>query len=524
MTRRKLIEMVRMAHSCNQVPPIAANFLRASAAIMLLFVAALGCAQTTSGKIMGTLTDQSGAVVAATEVTLVNLGTNDTRQVPTNASGLYQFVNVPPGTYRIKVQKQGFKTVTREPISLQVEGSVEIDLSLEVGSESESVTVTAGTPLIQAETASLGAVIDQRETNEIPLNGRNPMALAALVPGVVPQGQSMQNPTGTNIFAWGNYQIGGGMANQSVAFLDGSPMNAANGGLQALVPTQDSLQEFKVDTNNLSAEYGRFAGGAINFRTKSGTNELHGSAWEFLRNKVLNANTYFGNQAGLPNPPFTQNQYGFNIGGPIFFPHLYDGRNKTFFFVNWEGFGLRQGRGAAETVPTAAERTGDLSALGVPIYDPTTTCGASAGVQCGSGQQLYDRTAFPNATIPSYRLNSTALAYLSTFYPIPNAPGEGGQEYDLVSMPKHPAATIIRRWCTSIRMSRISNTSADATRIRPMTIYLSIRTVRVSVRTVAARTLAQIISYSTIPMLSIAPRPSTCSSPSCGFSMPDRLY
>ena len=137
MTRRKLIEMVRMAHSCNQVPPIAANFLRASAAIMLLFVAALGCAQTTSGKIMGTLTDQSGAVVAATEVTLVNLGTNDTRQVPTNGLGFYRFVNVPPGSYRIKVAKQGFKTITREPIGLEVEGSVQINLTMEIGSESQ---------------------------------------------------------------------------------------------------------------------------------------------------------------------------------------------------------------------------------------------------------------------------------------------------------------------------------------------------------------------------------------------------
>jgi hypothetical protein len=281
--------------------------------------------------------------------------------------------------------------------------------------------------LIQAETTSLGAVVDQRETNEIPLNGRNPMNLAALVPSVVPQGGAMQNPNGTNIFAWGNYQIGGGMANQSSTYLDGSPLNGAYDNLMALVPTQDSLEEFKVATNNISPEYGRLAGGAINFRTKSGTNDLHGSAWEFIRNKVLNSNTFFGDRNGLSKPPFTQNQYGVNIGGPVFIPHLYDGRNKTFFFVNWEGFSLRQGVTYQETVPTAKERTGDLSELGVPIYDPSTTCGIPGGPICAPGALPYSRTAFSGATIPTPRLNATALAYMNLFYPLPNAPGNNGQ-------------------------------------------------------------------------------------------------
>ena len=276
----------------------------------------------------------------------------------TNQSGFYQFVNVPPGSYRISVDKQGFKQLVREPIELQVSTTIQINLMMQVGSESQKVLVNARTPLIEAETTSLGAVIDQRETNEIPLNGRNPLNLAALVPSVVPQGSAMQNPNGTNIFAWGNYQIGGGMANQSATYLDGSPLNATYDNLLALVPTQDSLREFKVATNNISPEYGKLAGGAIDFTTKSGTNDLHGSLWEFLRNKVFNANTFFSDRAGLPNPPFTQNQYGFNIGGPVVIPHFYDGRNKTFFFVDWEGFGLRQGQTFTETVPTVAERGG----------------------------------------------------------------------------------------------------------------------------------------------------------------------
>ncbi len=394
-------------------------------AVMLLavFLAAVGRAQTTSGTILGTLTEQTGAVLPNTSVTLTNTGTADTRVTNTNDAGVYQFVNVPPGSYELTVSKQGFKTLHQGPITLQVEGSLEINLTMALGSQTQTVTVNAQTPLVEAETTSLGAVVDQRETDEIPLNGRNPMNLTALVPSVIPQGQSLGTPTGTNPFAWGNYQIGGGMANQSATYLDGAPVNTLYDNITALVPTQDSLQEFKVDTNNLSAEYGHLAGGAINFRTKSGTNELHGSLWEFLRNKVLNANDFFSNQAGLARPAFTQNQYGFNVGGPFYIPHVYDGRNKTFFFVDWEGFGLRQGETFTETVPTAAERAGDLSALQTPIYDPLTTCGVAGFPACAPGTPLYNRKEFPNETIPQSRLNPVALAYLNRFFPLPNTPG-----------------------------------------------------------------------------------------------------
>jgi hypothetical protein len=267
----------------------------------------------------------------------------------------------------------------------------------------------------------------------------------ALVPSVIPQGQSQQTPTGTNPFGWGNYQIGGGFANQSVTYLDGAPVNTEYINLTALIPTQDSLQEFKVLTNNLPPEYGRLAGGAIQFRTKSGTNDIQGTAYEYIRNRVLNANTFFGNQAHLPNPAFTQNQFGFNIGGPVDIPHVYNGRNRTFFFVNWEGFALRQGVTYKQTVPTAAELTGNLSDLNTPIYDPESTCGLPGGPACAPGEPQYNRTEFSNATIPSTRLNATALAYLRTFFPAPNvagaAPGtpnftttgsSGGNNYETV--------------------------------------------------------------------------------------------
>ena len=258
--------------------------------------------------------------------------------------------------YSVTVENPGFKRVVRSPVTVQTGTTSKIDVALEVGAVNQTVEVTAQTPLLAPETSSLGQVIDERKTTELPLNGRNPLNLVALVPSVVPQGGSMSNPNGQNPFAWGNYQIGGGMANQSMVWLDGSPVNGSYINITALIPTQDSLQEFKVATNNLSPEYGRFAGGVVNFTTKSGSNELHGTAWEYLRNKDLNANDFFSNPNGTPRGAFTQNQFGFNVGGPIIIPKIYNGKNKTFFFVDYEGFRLRQGVSYTETVPTAAER------------------------------------------------------------------------------------------------------------------------------------------------------------------------
>jgi len=397
-------------------------------AILGLLIAPSIYAQSTFGSIDGTVTDQSGATLPSTPVTLTNLGTNEKRTENTSADGLYQFVNVAPGEYSVEVQKPGFKRILRSPVRVETQTSTKIDLQLQLGDVTQTVEVSAQTPLLQAETSSLGQVVDERKTDTLPLNGRNPLNLVALVPSVVPQGGSMSNPNGQNPFAWGNYQIGGGMANQSMVWLDGSPVNGSYINITALIPTQDSLQEFKVATNDLPPEYGRFAGGVVNFTTKSGTNDLHGTLWEYIRNKDLDANDFFDYSNGTPRGAFTQNQYGFNVGGPIWIPKIYNGRNKTFFFVDYEGFRLRQGASYTETVPTAQERTGDLSALaasqGQNIYDPLTTCGTGSPgtAACAPGVATGTRQQFNGNIIPASRINPTSLLFLN-LYPLPNAPG-----------------------------------------------------------------------------------------------------
>lgn len=378
------------------------------------------CAQTTSGSVTGIITDASGAPVSNAPVNLINLETQEKRTATTTSDGLYTFVSVPPGNYRVQVQQTGFKSVDRQPVVVQTASSTTINIALQLGEVSQTVEVTSQTPLLQTDNAALGEVVDQRQATELPLNGRNPINLAALAPSVVPQGQAMQNATGSNPFGFNNYSINGGLSGQGAILLDGSPLNTAYNNVVGMIPTQDSIQEFKVQTNNLGPEFGRFAGGVINFTTRSGTNDLHGGAWEFLRNKDLNANDFFDNRAGIGRPAFTQNQFGANLGGPVYIPKLYNGRNRTFFFVNWEGFRLRQGTSYTGTVPTVAERAGDFSGAGTTIYDPLTTCGVAAA--CTAGQSQYDRTAFPGNVIPTNRLNPASLKLLN-LYPLPNTTG-----------------------------------------------------------------------------------------------------
>lgn len=336
-------------------------------------------AQSTYGSIVGAVTDSSGAAIADAQVTLTNLGTSEKRTQTTGGDGLYSFVNLFPGRYRVDIEKTGFKLFTRSEVVVEVNQSARIDITMQVGVVTQTVEVSAETPLLQSETSSLGQVIDQREANELPLNGRNVFNLAELAPSVVPQGSTLGNIVGKNPFDLGNFQIGGSFANQGAEYLDGQPLNIGYINVPLVVPTQDSIGEFKVQYNNLGPEWGKFSGGVINFSTKSGTNTWHGEAYEYLRAKILNANDPFLKaqevRLGEKNepPPYTQNQFGGTVGGPVI-------KNKTFVFGSYEGYRQRAGTVFTTTVPTAAERTGnfgDLCKAGFTFVDPTLPAGSA---------------------------------------------------------------------------------------------------------------------------------------------------
>jgi Carboxypeptidase regulatory-like domain len=395
---------------------------------MLLILSTVAWGQNVYGTIAGTVTDASGAAITDATVTLTNLDTAETHKIKSDTSGNYVFVNIVPGRYKVEGEKANFKKFVREPIIVEIESGLKVDIALQVGSQSEAIEVIGETPLLQPETNSLGQVVEQRTVTELPLNGRNPLALVELVPGVVPQGQpsagnsSTSNPVGANPFALGDFQVGGGMSGESQILIDGVPTNGAYLNVVTVIPTQDAIEEFKVQTNNLGPEYGRFAGGVINLSTKSGTNKFHGSAYDFLRNKVLNANTFFNNQLGIARPSFTQNQFGVNGGGPII-------KDKLFFFGSYEGFRLRQGSTFLSWVPTAAERGGDFSQVGssgtatpLTIYDPSTSANCTGPLVPPSG---ICRTPFPGNVIPANRIDPTAQVLLNDF-PMPNVSSASG--------------------------------------------------------------------------------------------------
>ena len=372
-------------------------------------------AQSTFGSISGSVTDASGAAMPDATVTLTNSATEAKQTLTTGPDGLYSFVNLSPGSYVLDVEKQGFKHFKRDPVVVQVQQAVRIDVPMEVGAVSQTVEITAETPLLTPTSTSLGQVIDERKTNEIPLNGRNVFSLITLSPAAIANGNGSGNsaggsPVGPNPFSWGNYQVGGSFGNESAEYIDGQPVNIGYINLPVLLPDQDSISEFKVQYNNLGPEWGKFAGGIVNLSTKGGTNQYHGELYEYFRNKVLNARPFFD----TTNPPYVQNQYGATVGGPVI-------KDKTFFFFAWDAYRQRASTVFTTTVPTMAERGGVFPA-DVPIFDPLSispACLAPAGntaANCG-------RTQFASNTIPMARLNPAALTELK-FIAMPTSSAE----------------------------------------------------------------------------------------------------
>ncbi|MGB0123554.1 MAG: carboxypeptidase-like regulatory domain-containing protein [Silvibacterium sp.] len=363
-------------------PPHSLRQFRYATFLLLTFLLAIAGtvsmhAQTSYGSLVGTVADSTGAIVAGAEITVTNAGTNAIQKTTTGGAGNYSFVNLNPGVYSVTAARSGFESVTRDKVDVQIGGTTRVDIALPVGNTTQTVTVSATAAGLQTDSASLGGVIEGRQVEEAPLNGRNVNNLLDFIPGVTPgggtQGSTMANGGSGNFqaggqtqaIAYGNYQIGGAFSGQSLFFIDGVGSNIAENNVNTLVPTQDAVQEFRVSTNNVSAEFGGYGGGVIQISTKSGTNQFHGNVYEYFRNTALDANDWFSNHLGLGKSPLHQNQFGANLGGPIW-------KNKAFFFFSWEHESLISASPISATVPTTAELNGDFSGDPQVIYDPTT--------------------------------------------------------------------------------------------------------------------------------------------------------
>src|SRR6201987_1990043 len=351
-------------------------------------------AQSTFGSISGSVTDASGAAMPDATVTLTSSATAAKQTVTSGPDGLYSFVDLTPGSYVLEVEKQGFKHFKRDPVVVQVQQAVRIDVPMEVGAVTQTVEITAETPLLTPTSTSLGQVVDERKTNEIPLNGRNVFSLITLSPAAIATGTGSScsagnSPVGPNPFSWGNYQVGGSFGNESAEYVDGQPVNIGYINLPVLLPDQDSISEFKVQYNNLGPEWGKFSGGIVDLSTKSGTNQYHGELYEYFRNKVLNSKPFFL----ATNPPYVQNQYGATVGGPII-------KDKTFFFFAWDAYRQRASSVFTTTVPTVDERSGIFPAATHPIFDPLSVSAACVAAPSAGNCA---RTQFPGNTIPMAR-------------------------------------------------------------------------------------------------------------------------
>jgi hypothetical protein len=375
----------------------------------------LALSQTPTAQITGRVTDATQAVVPNAEVLVINVDTGLERRTASNDEGYYAVTLLPPGQYRAAVRKQGFKPVTRSGLTLVVDQVARLDFALEVGSVTEAIEVTAAAPTVEAGTSALGTVVGSNQILDMPLNSRNPLRLAYLVPGFQPTRSFSDQFNRASSF-----RINGGRSNMNDLFIDGisnSPP-ASNGFLSyAAFPSPDALQEFKVQTNSYSAEYGRSNGGVVNMVMRSGTNQFHGVFYEFLRNSKMDANNFFANSAGVPLPSFKRNQFGVAGGGPIL-------RDKAFFFVNYEGLRQRQAQNFTGTVPAPAQRSGDFSGVrrrvgGVcqplQIYDPVSTRANPSGG--------FIRDPFPSNRIPTARFDPVAVN-VSSYYPAANQAGD----------------------------------------------------------------------------------------------------
>lgn len=376
-----------------------------------LMLAPLSPAQTTTGTIFGVLRDGSGAVIPQAQVTARNVATSLQRVASTDESGTYVISNLPVGQYSLSAEKAGFRRFVQEGISLVVNENARVDIALTVGQVTESITVTAESTGVDTRSSAMGEVVDRTRVQELPLKGRNTMELARVVPGVL----RVSAPSSVTQARGGpQITVAGGRDTENEFRLDGTAHKNLTHNSALNLPSPDALQEFKVMTSNFSAEYGRYGGGVFVAVTRAGTNEFHGSAWEYLRNKALNSRNFFS----ADKPDLKQNQFGMTFGGPVV-------RDRTFFFGSYQGLRIRESQlfGTARP-PTALERSGNFSASARTPNDPLT------------GQP------YPNSIIPTAQFDPVAKNVLDRFIPLPNSPD--GRWVQLASRPTDGDQFLVR--------------------------------------------------------------------------------
>lgn len=385
--------------------------------IALLLVSVAALSQTHQGQITGVIRDTTGAVVPTAKVTATNVATGVAYKGEANEQGIYRLLALPPARYKLTTTMTGFKTSEQGPITLQVNDVVEIEITLQLGDATEKIQVVAGAEMLQTATATVGQVVNTRAIENLPLNVRDPLALVGLTAGVT-FGPNFGNGGGQELgrnFFKSDFNVGGGRSGSQELLLDGAANTTPDVNRGIINPPVDSVQEFKVQSNSYDAEFGRTSGGIINVITKSGSNEYHGLLYDFERHSFIEANNWFNNRAGVPNPSFKRHQFGANFGGPIV-------KNKTFFFADYEG--LRQGFPITftSTVPSDAMKSGDFSrvttaapVVPIVIYDPETLITLADGSR--------QRTPFAGNLVPSQRFDPVARK-IASYYPSANQPGD----------------------------------------------------------------------------------------------------
>ncbi len=392
-------------------------FILSLALALMWLLPSTGHAQSASASINGTVRDSTSAVVPNARITLGNVQTNVRQTTITNSAGNYVVLNISPGLYTLEVVKEGFATSRQTDFVLAVNQTATFDFTLSVGATAQTVDVSASGANIEASTAELGTVINARQVNDLPLNGRNFTELLTLTPGVIPISTDQNGggwpaqPIGAFVFPSIN-----GQSNRSNSFrLDGVINDAAFTSTYAVQPVIDDIQEFKVQGHNDEAQFGQVLGGIINVVTKSGTNAFHGDLWDFLRNDRLDARNFFVQD----KTPLKQNQFGVAVGGPVLFPG-YNGRNKTFFYASYEGYRNHTAAQSLYLVPTPAELAGDLSDVGANIYNPFSTRPDPSN----PGQFIRD--VFPNGHVPVSLVDPGMLLFANTLFPKPINTGQPG--------------------------------------------------------------------------------------------------